>query len=126
MIKVALDAIVQNPHIEVVVLAAAVKVLFRLTSASNIDELPNSENQPTVIEGMDKVVSRIVASNKKVVLTIDNPILPDPKDCIGRKASLEILNWINQIETKNCVIRKFSIKMRQMDSLFKLRLTSSV
>ena len=82
---IATDAISKNKNIKTVVLVAATSNLFRLHGDTSIEELPNSQYYDAALEGLDNAVGRFIGAGKKVVLVVDNPTFPDPKDCLDRK-----------------------------------------
>ncbi|MCF8212238.1 MAG: acyltransferase [Rhodoferax sp.] len=96
-IRIALDAIVKNPHIEVVVLAAGARNLFNI---NHITELPASPNYPAALQALNLTVDKILHSGKRVFLVVDNPTLPDPQDCIGRVSSSDAVNRLIAIATQ--------------------------
>jgi peptidoglycan/LPS O-acetylase OafA/YrhL len=89
--SIALDAISSNKSIETVVLVAATSNLFALKSDTSIEELPDSKYYSAALEGLDNAVRRLNGAGKKVVLLVDNPTLPDPHDCLGRKISSGVI-----------------------------------
>ncbi len=88
---IALDAISSNENIETVVLVMATNNLFALNNDTSIEELPNTQYYAAAAEGLDNAVSRLTGAGKKVVLLVDNPTLPDPHDCLGRKISSGVI-----------------------------------
>jgi peptidoglycan/LPS O-acetylase OafA/YrhL len=84
---IALDAISSNKSIDTVVLVTATSNLFALNGDTSIEELPDTKYYTAALEGLDNAVSRLTGAGKKVVLLVDNPTLPDPHDCLGRKIS---------------------------------------
>lgn len=78
--------------VETVVIAAAARALFGLANNHSIADLPASRNGKVALDGLDATVSRLVAAGKQVVLVVDNPTLPHPEDCVGRKTSSAFLN----------------------------------
>jgi len=103
-IKVAMTAIAKNPDIKVVVLTMATRDLYALNDDRTLESLPGSLHQQTVIEGVDRVVKAFATAGKKVVITIDNPTLPPPEDCIMRKSPSELLNRVFPPRTSTCSI----------------------
>lgn len=75
-------------EIEVVVITLSVRNLFGLSDWAmlSMEELPKSPNYRIAYDGLNKGIQRILALNKKVVITIDNPTLPDPRFCVQRKS----------------------------------------
>jgi hypothetical protein len=93
----ALAAVIANEQIDTVVLVAGVRSLFNLPSDSSIEELPASELGGVVLDGLGRAVRELVTAGKRVVLVIDNPTLPDPKECMSRQTPFA---WLTRaIET---------------------------
>jgi peptidoglycan/LPS O-acetylase OafA/YrhL len=88
---IATDAISNNKNIETVVLVMATSSLFRLRGDTSIEDLPNSKYYDAALEGLGNAVRRFIGAGKKVVLLVDNPTFPDPKDCLGRKIAVKAL-----------------------------------
>lgn len=85
-----IDWLGKMDKIEVVVLTLSVRNLFALSDRAmhSMEELPESPNYRIAYDGLNKGIKRIMALNKKVVLTIDNPTLPDPRVCVQRKSAI--------------------------------------
>ncbi|HZV65988.1 MAG TPA: acyltransferase family protein [Telluria sp.] len=94
LVNTALDAIDGNPGIRTVVLAVGTRHLFPLKNEAIVDELPHATQQDylAALDGLNATVDQIIRAGKKVVFVVDNPTLPDPKECLVRKTSLSILN----------------------------------
>lgn len=90
-IVIASDAISNNKNIETVVLVTATRNLFNL---HNIEELPATPNYAAALEGISNTIDKFIKAGQKVVLVVDNPTLPEPKDCIGRTTSSSLINAI--------------------------------
>lgn len=92
----AVDAAVRTlegaKSVETVVIAAATRALFGLANNHSIADLPASGNGRAALDGLDATVSRLVAAGKQVVLVVDNPTLPHPEDCVGRKTASTFVN----------------------------------
>jgi peptidoglycan/LPS O-acetylase OafA/YrhL len=95
--KIALDAVATNPEIEVVVLTTATRALFSLKNDYSIDDLPANKNFNLVLDGLDRTVDRLVKAGKKVVITVDNPTLKEPKKCFSRASGLDFVNDFLQL-----------------------------
>jgi len=91
---IAAKAVIENPEIKIVVLTTAARVLFGLKSVSSLEEMPASLNYRIAFDGLDRMVEKIANAGKKVVITVDNPAFPDPKDCISRKTSSSVVNYV--------------------------------
>jgi hypothetical protein len=90
----ASDTLVRLHNIETVVIATATRALFRLKSESTIEELPSNPNFNVAFDGLGKMVAKLVGAGKHVVLLVDNPTLPEPKDCFRRVTSSDFLNKV--------------------------------
>ena len=89
---IAMEALVGNSDIDVVVLQGAARSIFALPDETSFSELPNSPYYDIVTEGLRNTITMLTESGKKVVLYIDNPPLPNPEDCMRRKTTIGILN----------------------------------
>jgi peptidoglycan/LPS O-acetylase OafA/YrhL len=89
---IALDEVSANPEIEVVVFTMATRALFQLKNDDSIDDLPASKNAGLALDGLDRAVNRLVKAGKKVVITVDNPTLKEPKKCVSRATGLDFVN----------------------------------
>lgn len=94
--QAAYAAIDANPNLKVVVLANALRGMFRLDAQTGLIA------QHSTVEEIDKHVaaySRMVkhwqGSGKAVVFVVDNPTLPDPNSCIsGGLTRFDALNTV--------------------------------
>jgi len=91
--RATLEALAQNPSVRVVVLTVATRALFQLKSEDSIEDLASSPNAAVALEGLSQSVDFLVSRGKKVVITVDNPTLPDPKKCIGRLTGVK---WLDE------------------------------
>ncbi len=99
----AIRSIADNKQIEVVVIAAATRALFRLKNHTDIEDLEASPNYQVALDGLQRVVDVLKASKKKVVFLIDNPTLPHPEDCLPRITTSEVLNrLLRQTMNQRC------------------------
>jgi peptidoglycan/LPS O-acetylase OafA/YrhL len=92
--RIALDTVKNNPNVDTVLIASAARELFNLNFKLQLEDLPTSPLYEGALEGMTNFVGELVAAGKKVVLLIDNPTLPDPKNCIIRKTSFPGLDGL--------------------------------
>ncbi len=95
--KIALDGMAANREIEVVVLTTATRRLFGLENYDSIDDLPANKSFNLVLGGLDRTVDRLVKAGKKVVITVDNPALKEPKKCYSRASGLDFVNDFLQL-----------------------------
>lgn len=128
----AFDAVIRNEHIETVVLALATRHLFGLSDDLLLADLPASKNYDIALQALDFSIGKLINSNKKVILLVDNPSLPDPKDCIGRESSAQLLNSLVQSHTGAAcnisisnyllVTKKYSMLLEEMRSKYPAKL----
>lgn len=102
----AVNAIAANPDVEVVVLATAIRVLFGLSDGVGgggnvgtydyhyLRNLNSSGKLDETYPAVRRVVEKFAAAGKKVVIVVDNPALPNPQDCIGRRSSLSLVQYV--------------------------------
>lgn len=105
--EVLIDRLARMDEIEVVVITLSVRNLFALSDFAmlSMGELPESPNYRIVYDGLNKGIKRIMALNKKVVLTIDNPTLLDPRVCVPRKSVIPYFNSLfGKTENPACTI----------------------
>ena len=72
----------------------ATRSLFDLKTDYSIEGLPASPLYKEARDGLLAAIERLVRAGKQVVMVVDNPTLPYPKDCIERRTSSELLNNI--------------------------------
>lgn len=101
---IAVDALRSHPSIEVVVLVAAMRNLYALNTTRDIQGLPSSPYGSVAEDGLIQMVELLRAAGKKVVLLVDNPTLPDPRDCITRLTPVEFINKTLGLHEKTCTI----------------------
>jgi hypothetical protein len=92
--NIAIKAVSENPNIETVILVTAVQSLFQLANDYSIDDLPNSGNYDAALEGLTNATNMLIKAGKKIVIVVDNPTFPDPRDCVGRKTTSGAVNSI--------------------------------
>jgi len=92
--NIAIDAIINNTNIETVAFMTATRVLFRLRNDHSIEDLPTNKNYDAALDGLKNSTEKLIHAGKKIVLIVDNPTLPDPKDCLNRKTGSDLLNKI--------------------------------
>jgi len=108
---IAIDAVTSNKDIQDVVVAVAVRALFQLddgvrgTNLSGYDyqylrQLNASNLFDRAHAGLKGSISRFVGAGKKVIIVVDNPALPEARDCVGRKTSSRLLNKALGLENR--------------------------
>ena len=99
----AVDEIAKHDEVETVVLVTAIRSLFKFgdepLSANQkvydytyLRDLNRTKNYERTLHGLRETISRFVTSGKKVVLVVDNPPLPEARDCTLRQTSLDFVN----------------------------------
>ncbi len=112
----AIAAIINNSEIEVVVLVSAIRSLFALSDGvknnnlatydyNYLRNLSSSPRFDDTFKELNRVVDKFVTRGKKVVLVVDNPALPNPQDCIHRKASSDLINSGLGKANQDCTIQ---------------------
>ncbi|WP_050419102.1 acyltransferase family protein [Bradyrhizobium tropiciagri] len=94
LIRPTIEALETNRDIKVVVFTTAMRALFQLKNSTSIDDLPASKNFDIAFSGLNEAASRLIKAGKKVVLTIDNPALNDPKECLSRVTAIPFLRRV--------------------------------
>ena len=114
---IAVDAVVKNKEIETVALVLSVRGIFGLSDGvqapdnqktydyTYLKRLSNTTNYQVAFDGLSGTISRFQDAGKKVVLVVDNPALPSPKDCFPRSSSSSAINiFLGNKENKDCSI----------------------
>ena len=94
LVNIAIKAVSENPKIETVALVTAVRSLFQLANDYSIEDLPNNANYDAALEGLTNATNMLIKAGKKIVIVVDNPTFPDPRDCVGRKTTSGVVNSI--------------------------------
>lgn len=90
----AIDQIIQNKNIQVVLLTfSSNSLLPSMVDASDRDQIE-------AYKGLESIVGKLSNGNKKVVLLIDNPHLALPQNCFHRQVDISILDNFNKIDPK--------------------------
>jgi peptidoglycan/LPS O-acetylase OafA/YrhL len=92
--KIAIKAVSENPDIETVALVMAARSLFQLANDYSIEDLPGNENYDAALEGLTNATNLLIKAGKKIVIVVDNPTFPDPRDCVGRTTTSNALNSV--------------------------------
>ncbi|RQR43548.1 acyltransferase [Burkholderia sp. Bp9131] len=77
--QIALQAILNNRNVKTVVLATAARVLMGQTYSRN-----GAPDVDGAIDGLTGSIRALQTAGKRVALLIDNPTLPDPRECMDR------------------------------------------
>lgn len=114
---IASNAIAQNSEIETIVLVTSIRGLFQLKDGTNLETEKNYnhfylKNLPLVSDevyentqsGLTFAVEKFIKAGKKVVIVVDNPVLPHPYDCVGRKTAFEFFNQLLPQQNPACFV----------------------
>lgn len=82
--QAAVESIAANKDIRIAVLTMSTRGLYGLKNDSTIEDLPASPNGEAAKNGLNQALKLLIASGKKIIITIDNPTLPDIKNCLIR------------------------------------------
>ncbi len=94
--RAAYDAIDANPNVKVVVLANALRGMFRLDAQTGlIAQHTSAEDIDKNVATYSQMVKHWQDSGKAVVFVVDNPTLPDPNSCIS--GGLTRFDWLNTV-----------------------------
>ena len=104
--RLALETIVHNPSVKVVVWTMALRDIFPVnTETGFIAE--NVVMPPEKIAAFSLTIEQLEQAGKRVVFVIDNPTFPDPTSCIsGGLTSSALLNqFLRRKENPYCTLR---------------------
>lgn len=114
---IASNAIAQNPEIETVVLVTSIRGLFQLKDGTNLETeknynhfylknlaLVSTEVYENTQAALTFTVEKFIKAGKKVVIVVDNPVLPHPYDCVGRKTAFEFFNQFLPQQNPACFV----------------------
>lgn len=98
--EVLVDWLAAHREIKVVVITIAVRSLFALGpfSSLSLEELPKNPNYQVAFDGLDLTIKHLMAADKKVIMTVDNPTLLEPRICVQRKS---VIPGFNNLFDKN-------------------------
>lgn len=111
----AYNAIANNKQINTVLIASAIRNIFQISDGVKngnlstydykyLKNLENSNNYEITLDQMDRAVVMLLNANKKVILLIDNPALPNPSDCISRITSINLINKTLTNKNPDCFV----------------------
>lgn len=103
----AFQAASENPSVDVVLLAIALRGLFPINPDSGFIE---GSHEPAILRWTEEFSASIRAleqKGKRVALLIDNPTLPDPRSCVaGEMTTLPIMKqFLRRKSNPRCAIR---------------------
>ncbi len=91
--KYALQALLENQDIELVLLAPAVRSLFSLKDVYSKELMDSSIYFDEAQRGISNSIKALEGAGKRVGFLVDHPGFPDPKSCIrGGLTNSELLN----------------------------------
>ena len=91
--KYALQALLENQDIELVLLAPAVRSLFSLKDVYSKELMDSSVYFDEALQSMSNTIKALEGAGKRVGFLVDHPGFPDPKSCIsGGLTNSEFLN----------------------------------
>ena len=102
LIVPAVDTVIADPRIDVVVLQGAVRAMFEYPVETEFTWLPDSPLYDKVESALRETVRRLTDGGKKVVLLVDNPALAAPEDCSERRSTIGFLNALLVTDNPTC------------------------
>jgi hypothetical protein len=89
----AIDALLRNQDLKLVMLVPAARSIFGLGEVYTREHMDASPNFDEGLLGISNAIQALEASGKRVALLVDHPGFPDPKSCIsGGLTNSEFLN----------------------------------
>jgi hypothetical protein len=93
--KLAVDTILGQNSIEIVIIANALRSIFKIDSNTGFIKPGTDSKTKDWIHRYSNMIKKFEESGKKVIFVIDNPTLPDPRNCIsGGMTSSALLNKV--------------------------------
>jgi hypothetical protein len=113
--KLALEAVIGNKNIEIVMLGIALRSVFGVQEIYTQESVENSAHYQSSLIGLDSTIGQLKDAGKKVIFFVDHPGFPDPKSCIsGGMTKSEFLNqFLTRKVNQRCSI---SYQQYQVDS----------
>ena len=102
LIVPAVDTVIADPRVEVVVLQGAVRAMFEYPVETEFSWLPESPLYDKVESALRETVRRLTDGGKTVVLYVDNPALAAPEHCSERRSTIGLLNSLLVTENPEC------------------------
>lgn len=102
--KLALEALIDNKKIEVVMIGVALRSLFKVQEVYTQDSMAKSPHYQSSLMGLDGTITILESAGKKVLFLVDHPGFPDPKSCIsGGMTKSDFLNqFLNRKVNPQC------------------------
>lgn len=92
--ELALQTVIQQPSIKLVIFVDALRSLFKADPESGFITSDVTETRQDWLQRYDSAIQRLQQAGKKVMLVIDNPTLPDPRSCIS--GGMTDSPWLNR------------------------------
>lgn len=110
--RLAIRQLAQDPRIEVVLLAAAMRKLFLISDRPAesgrgngggtgayynhryLEQLAETPHYALIHEGLHNALAQLVQGGKRVILLVDNPPLPEVQDCVPRHV---VIPWLQGV-----------------------------
>jgi peptidoglycan/LPS O-acetylase OafA/YrhL len=91
----SLDRLISNEEVDVIVFAFAIRSILPLENYSikSLNKI-SDERYELIHTGLLKAIKRIINSNKKIILLVDNPSLLDPTICIPRTSGNTKIDYL--------------------------------
>jgi peptidoglycan/LPS O-acetylase OafA/YrhL len=105
--QLAVDTILEQNSIETVIIANALRTIFKIDSNTGFIRPNANSKTEDWIRRYSNMIKKFEESGKKVIFVIDNPTLPDPRNCIsGGMTSSALLNKVlTRKENSRCSIK---------------------
>ncbi len=93
--QLAVDTILEQNSIKTVIIANALRSIFKIDSDTGFIKPNTNHKTKDWIHRYSNMIKKFEESGKKVIFVIDNPTLPDPRNCIsGGMTSSALLNKV--------------------------------
>jgi len=100
--KLALNAVLQNRSIDLVAWVVTINSIFKIDSTTGF--IVNESVPQNAVVAYSQAIRQLEEAGKHVVFVIDNPTLPDPRDCIsgGLTSSPSLNHFFRRKENPRC------------------------
>ncbi|MBT4732603.1 acyltransferase [Candidatus Woesearchaeota archaeon] len=110
--QLAVDTILEQNSIKTVIIANALRSIFKIDSDTGFIKPNANHKTKDWIHRYSNMIKKFEESGKKVIFVIDNPTLPDPRNCIsGGMTSSALLNKVLTREKNSRCSIKYSDHM---------------
>lgn len=102
--QLALNTLINNPEIKVVIWVATINSLFKIDSETGF--ILNESIPIGVVQAYSQAIQQLESAGKRVAFVIDNPTLTDPRNCIsgGLTSSSLLNNFLRRKENPRCSV----------------------